>query len=105
MVKKLKSVLQKNKQKESVASLHESTERGASNFGSLLPSVKGAEPPTAIAARLQERALEFSNSQDAFSFRNQLVNPATLHEWIKCAFNGNVLDIQTPSNQKFKDRV
>jgi hypothetical protein len=52
MVKKLKSVLQKNKQKESVASLLESSGRGVSNFGSLLPAVKGAEPPTAIAARL-----------------------------------------------------
>ncbi len=33
------------------------------------------------------------------------MNPATLTEWIKCAFNGNVLELAPQSSQKFKDRV
>jgi hypothetical protein len=46
-----------------------------------------------MVARVEQRGLQFTTSDEAFKFQNQLVNPSTLNEWIKCAFNGNVLEV------------
>ena len=43
--------------------------------------------------RALNRNLEFLDTKDQEMFHNQLVNPHTLSEWIKCAFNGNVLEM------------
>lgn len=39
------------------------------------------------------------------NFQNQLVNPQTLTEWIKCAFNGNILELAQTADSKYKARV
>lgn len=33
------------------------------------------------------------------------MNPNTLEEWIKCSFNGNVLELTSTADSKFKARV
>lgn len=48
--------------------------------------------------RALTKNLEFDTPDQASNFRNQLVNPHTLNEWIKCAFNGNVLELTQPND-------
>jgi hypothetical protein len=51
------------------------------------------------------RNLHFADEEDSRNFTNQVVNPKTLSEWIKCAFNGNVLELTSSADKNFKARA
>ncbi len=58
-----------------------------------------------MVQRALDRMLEFDDKEDKNTFVNQLVNPSTLSQWIKCAFNGNVLELNQKADTTFKARV
>lgn len=55
--------------------------------------------------RAKDRNLQFESMEDETKFANQLVNSKTLQEWIKCAFNGNILEVQELSQSRQRARM
>lgn len=55
--------------------------------------------------RAKERNFTFKDQEEERKFTNQLVNQKSLSEWIKCAFNGNVLELKQLTESRQRNRI